>query len=309
MASDPFHPGLGELGQRLQALGDPAVEPPRLRPYQGSSSPAASQAAATPPPPAERPAPASAYSGWHTAPPAPAPPEPFAAPAPIDAAQQASSNGYGQTAGTSTPYPASPYPASPYPASPYPPLTGSAPQPTPNPAASTPPPASTLADPSIPSGLQRVINTVRQTLPLVQRLLPLLEGNIATAATAISALVAPQPSIQHIHHPPPPAPPAPAPVQVDLEPIERGLAEVRTSNRELRAQFAEHVTALERVEDKLEHVREATDRNTLEQQELVEDLRAVGGRVSTFAIIGLALLLLSLVLNGYLIFQLQRILH
>ncbi|HEY9127888.1 MAG TPA: hypothetical protein VIM62_12210, partial [Acidobacteriaceae bacterium] len=158
----------------------------------------------------------------------------------------------------------------------------------------------------------------------VQRLLPVLEGNIATAATAITALVAPQPSVQHIHHPPP-APPAPAPVpaQVDLEPLERGLGEVerslgeversltevRATHRELRTQVVEHVSALKRVEDQLDHVREATDRNTLEQQELVEDLRAVGGRVNTFALIGLILLVLSLLVNAFLVFQLQRILH
>jgi hypothetical protein len=96
---------------------------------------------------------------------------------------------------------------------------------------------------------------------------------------------------------------------VDLEPIERGLAEVRTSHRELRTQVQEQVTSLKRVEDHLERVREATDRNTLEQQELVQDLRSVGRRVSTFALIGLVLLALSLVLNAYLLVQLQHILR
>jgi t-SNARE complex subunit (syntaxin) len=91
--------------------------------------------------------------------------------------------------------------------------------------------------------------------------------------------------------------------------VERGLAEVRNSNRELRTQVQEQGTTLKRVEDQLDRVREATDRNTLEQQELVEDLRAVGNRISTFAIIGVVLLLVSLALNGYLIFQLQHILR
>jgi len=281
MASDPIHPGLGELGQRLQALSDPAPEPPRLRPYQGSQP---QQTTAAPP-----------YTDWRTA--APAHPEPFPAPGAADAAK-AASNGYTHVPGMSS---------------------AAAPA-----AEAQPQPQAAPVDPAIPSGLQRVINTVRQTLPLVQRLLPVLEGNIATAATAITALVAPQPSVQHIHHPPP-APPAPAPVpaQVDLEPLERGLGEVerslgeversltevRATHRELRTQVVEHVSALKRVEDQLDHVREATDRNTLEQQELVEDLRAVGGRVNTFALIGLILLVLSLLVNAFLVFQLQRILH
>jgi hypothetical protein len=135
---------------------------------------------------------------------------------------------------------------------------------------------------------------VRSAIPVVQKLLPLLDGNFATT---MGALMAPQ------HHP------APPPVQVDLEPVERGLAEVRNSNRELRTQVAEQGATLKRVEDQLDRVREATDRNTLEQQELVEDLRAVGSRIGTFAIVGLVLLLISLGLNGYLIYQLQHILR
>jgi hypothetical protein len=143
-----------------------------------------------------------------------------------------------------------------------------------------------------------MLDAMRSTMPLVQKLLPLLDGNFATA---ISALVAPQLS-QH------PAP-APPPVRVDLEPVERGLAELRASQRDLRGQVLEQGTSLKRVEDQLERVREATDRNTLEQQELVEDLRAVGGRISNLAIIGLVLLVLSLGVNIYFLIQLQHILR
>ena len=155
-----------------------------------------------------------------------------------------------------------------------------------------------LPDPNAPrtSGFQRAINAVRATLPLVQKLLPLLDGNFATA---VGSFMASQPS----HHTPPP------PVRVDLEPIERGLSELKNSHRELRVQVQEQVTSLKRVEDHLERVREATDRNTLEQQELVEDLRSVGSRISTFAIVGLVLLVISLGLNIWLLIQLQHILR
>jgi hypothetical protein len=66
---------------------------------------------------------------------------------------------------------------------------------------------------------------------------------------------------------------------------------------------------LKKVEDQLDRVREATDRNTLEQQELVEDLRSVGNRVNVFAIVGVVLLAVSLVLNIFLVVQLQHILR
>ncbi len=230
--------GLGELGQRVQAMGDPVADS-RLRPYQG-------------------------------------------APLPIGQA----SNGH----------PTPPYEPLPYEPLPYEPLEDLRSAPPLPPPVAAPGKQHLLNDPSPPkSGMQRAINAVRSTLPLVSKLLPLLDGNIVTA---ISALVAPQPS----HHPPPP-------VQVDLEPVERGLAEVRNSHRELRNQVQEQVTSLKRVEDQLERVREATDRNTLEQQEMVEDLRAVGSRVGMLAAIGLVLLLASLGMNVWFLIQLQHILR
>ena len=55
-------------------------------------------------------------------------------------------------------------------------------------------------------------------------------------------------------------------------------------------------------------VREATDRNTLEQQELMEDLKAVGNKVNMFALLVLALLIVSLLLNLFLFLHIQRVL-
>ncbi len=158
-------------------------------------------------------------------------------------------------------------------------------------------PASTEdAAASLKGGFQRVAQALRAAVPLVQKLLPLLDGNLATT---VSALLVPTQSAAH----PPAAPAAP----VDLEPVERGLTELRTSHRELRTQVGEQGTTLKRVEDQLERVREATDRNTLEQQELVEDVRAVGTRVSRFIVVGVILLAISVGLNIYLLLQIQHI--
>ncbi len=303
--SDPQNFGLGELGQRVQALGDPAPEP-RLRPYQGGSltggtpangsntRPAASREIPSreiplwenekpiSPAPASS-SPFSSYPGGYATPVIPASPEPYPPLGPAATPFNGTSNG---SAAASAAFTGTTPPSS-----------------SANPQSTLPPPASS-EDPNAPkSGLQRAVDAVRSAIPLVQRLLPLLDGNFATA---ITALVAPQTG----HHHPPPPPPVPVQqVHVDLEPVERGLAEVRTSHRELRGQVAEQGTTLKRVEDQLDRVREATDRNTLEQQELVEDLRAVGGRISTFAIIGLVLLLVSLGLNVYFLIQLQHILR
>lgn len=321
--SDPQQFGLGELGQRVQAMSDPVPGPaktppapvpsqsaapasadPRLRPYQGAPLPIGSLSSrgplpsfepredlrtplpnAAPPPAAARFSPSVAAASYP--PPAAAasqplpqsplrPFEPVSKTAPASAWEQ-----------VSVPAPAEPAPT-PEEAASQNSNTASGSQPGSAPVSSASP-----AEPA-KSGFQRAFDMVRSAIPMVQKLLPLIDGNFATA---VGALMAPQ------HHP------APPPVQVDLEPVERGLAEVRNSNRELRTQVAEQGATLKRVEDQLDRVREATDRNTLEQQELVEDLRAVGSRISTFAIIGLVLLIVSLGLNGYLIIQLQHILR
>ena len=55
-------------------------------------------------------------------------------------------------------------------------------------------------------------------------------------------------------------------------------------------------------------VREATDRNTLEQQELMEDLKSVGSKVNLFAILALGLLAISVGINVVLYLHILRVL-
>lgn len=163
-----------------------------------------------------------------------------------------------------------------------------------------PPPGRTLSTTPVPnaeaeasSAMQWIMGAVKQAVPFLQRLLPLVEGNIATAT---SNALASRP------HTPPPAP------RIDLQPIEAGLAELQGQQRELRDQLLEHNTSLKRVEDHLDMVREATDRNTLEQQELIEDLKAMGNKVNLLALLLLALLVISVLLNLFLFLHIQRVL-
>ncbi len=314
--NDPQNLGLSELGQRVQAMADP-VPDSRLRPYQGTMQTPASNGHSNPslePYEHSQAMPAQQASTATSIPsPVPYTQQPYSPPyspqIPGQFAAQSQAQKPVAYSNNSTPIreQLSPWETFPQPdPSQATPIQSRQVQSAPStPSASTQPQASQPSspasaapvDPNAPkSGIQRALDAIRSTIPLVQKLLPLIDGNIATA---VGALVA-----THVH----PAPPPPQ-VHVDLEPVERGLAEVRNSHRELRNQVAEHAASFKRVEDQLEHVREATDRNTLEQQELVEDLRAVGSRVSTFAIVGLVLLLLSLGLNIFLIFQLQHILR
>ncbi len=148
-------------------------------------------------------------------------------------------------------------------------------------------------DEDYPSNAQRAMSMLRMALPLVQRVLPLIEGNVASA---VANLLVPRP-----HTPPPAAP-------VNLDPIENGLADLRTEHRELHTQVGEQNSALKHVADQLEMVREATDRNTLEQQELLEDLKSVGSKVNMFAFLALLLLAVSLLVNVVLFLHIQRVL-
>jgi hypothetical protein len=143
------------------------------------------------------------------------------------------------------------------------------------------------------SGVQRAVNAFRAFMPVVQRLLPLIDGNIGTA---VANLIAPRPQQ------------APPPQKVDLAPLEEGLTKLQTQHLNLRDQVIEQNTALKRVEDQLEHVREATDRNTLEQQELLEDLKAFSGKIKIIAVVGISLLAVGFLLELAMFFHLQRVL-
>ncbi len=161
------------------------------------------------------------------------------------------------------------------------------PAPAPVPARKLPPP------PGQPrTGMERAAGILRVALPFVQRMLPLLDGNVDAT---VSNMLTPQT---------PKALPQPT---VNIVPLQEGLADLRVQQRALRDQVLEHNASLKRVEDHLQAVREATDRNTLEQQELLVDLKSVGGKVNVFAFIALALLGVSVILNVVLYLQIRHI--
>jgi hypothetical protein len=161
-----------------------------------------------------------------------------------------------------------------------------------------PPPGRALTVPSraeteVNSGMQWALGVMKQAVPFVQRLLPLLDGQIATT---VANFLAARP------HTPPPAP------KVDLHPLEHSLAELQIHHRDLKDSLADQNASLKRVEDQLDMVREATDRNTLEQQELIEDLKTMGNRVNLLALLFLGLLVISVLLNIFLFLHIQRVL-
>ena len=165
--------------------------------------------------------------------------------------------------------------------------TSSQPQP---PYRTPPPPGRTLSAPQDETGTQRAMAILKQAMPFVQKLLPLLEGNVASA---IANVFAARP-----HHTAP----------VDLMPVRHQVSELQVQQADLRNQVLEQNTAIKRVEDQLAMVREATDRNTLEQQELIEYLKAVANKVNLFAVLLFVMLIVSLVLNAALFLHIKQVL-
>jgi t-SNARE complex subunit (syntaxin) len=135
------------------------------------------------------------------------------------------------------------------------------------------------------------MSALRLALPFVQRILPLLDGNIVTA---VSNILGPHPQT--------------APHATSLVHVEDGLSDLQRQHQDLREQIVEQNSSLKRVEDQLEMVREATDRNTLEQQELIEDLKGVGNKVNLLAFAALCLLAVSIIVNVVLYLHIERVL-
>jgi hypothetical protein len=145
-------------------------------------------------------------------------------------------------------------------------------------------------------GLERAAGLLRTALPFVQRFLPLVEGPLGAVVSSVLASHAAKPS-------------APTSLAAgNLAPIQKGLARLEEQHQTLCEQVATQNSSLRRVEDRLESVREATDRNTLEQQELMEDLKAVGRKVNVVTVILGGMLLVSILLNLVLYLHLERVL-
>jgi septal ring factor EnvC (AmiA/AmiB activator) len=142
------------------------------------------------------------------------------------------------------------------------------------------------AGPESRSGFKRTAGAIRTILPVIQKVLPLLDGNIASAVSNILA--------------------RPDAARVDLAPVESALARIRTEHVQLRGQVADQNSALSRITDKLEKIKDATERNEAEQKELMRDLHRLRTKVSVIAWVGLGLLAISVAANVFLFLRLER---
>jgi len=109
--------------------------------------------------------------------------------------------------------------------------------------------AKTTAHAGKPSGLQRTIGVLRAVLPVV---LPLLEGNVASAASNMMS-----PRSQH---------------PVDLGPVESAVGKMKAEQRTLRDQVWEQKSSLQRLENEVAGIKTSSEQNVEDLRELAEHL-------------------------------------
>ncbi len=148
------------------------------------------------------------------------------------------------------------------------------------------------------SSMQRSLQALRTSLPLLQRILPLLEGNVLGT---LAGIVAPAPYQQ-------PAPAQAPPRAAEYSLSESSLAEMKAQHLEFRAQLQAQDATLKKVSEDVERLHEATERQTLEQEELIDELKAAGKRMNIVAFLAFALLAASIALNVVLYLQIHRLL-
>jgi hypothetical protein len=157
-----------------------------------------------------------------------------------------------------------------------------------SPARSLQKPSQPVAKPEGTSGFNKTMGAIRTVLPLVQRVLPLLDGNVALA---VANLLVPRQQ-------------GPA---VDLKPIEGALTRMRTEHLELGGKLDEQASSLKRIGDQLDLVKESTERHSLEQKEVTDDLHRLQKKVTVFAWTGLILLAVSIGVNVVLFLRVEHI--
>jgi hypothetical protein len=137
------------------------------------------------------------------------------------------------------------------------------------------------------SGFDRTIGVIRTIVPFVQKVLPLLDGNVALAAANLLA-----PRLQ--------GPP------VDIHPLEESMAKMRAELTGLRLGVTTHDAALERIEEQVDAVKNSLEESAASQQSMNTSLERVQRRLTTLTVVGLFLLLASIGMNVVLLVRMLR---
>ncbi len=134
--------------------------------------------------------------------------------------------------------------------------------------------------PPKPSKLERAMNVARTVLPIVGKMLPLLEGNVVGVASNLFANRPMQ--------------------EVDLKPLEESIARLQSDHRALAFHSGEQKRALQRLEDDFAALQEAVQKNAAEQAELIEHVAKLAKRTASFMRLVTILLVISILFTALL---------
>ncbi|MDE3200342.1 MAG: hypothetical protein KGN79_05415 [Acidobacteriota bacterium] len=149
--------------------------------------------------------------------------------------------------------------------------------------------SSRSAKPAGPSGFQRIVSMARTVLPIAEKLLPLLDGNVATAAANVFA-------------------PRPTPKPVDLTPLERSIDKLKGGHADLQVQLAEQSTHLRKVATQVKTLEETAHKLQSERDDLEEDVLTLRKRLSVVSRVAFTLIGLLVAADAYFILHNLRIL-
>jgi hypothetical protein len=126
-------------------------------------------------------------------------------------------------------------------------------------------------------------------LPLVGKLLPLLEGNVVSAASNLL-------SNRPMH-------------EVNLKPLEDSIARLQADHRALAFHTSEQKRALSHLEDDFAALQEAVQRNAADQAELIEGVAKLAKRTSSFMRLVVILLVASMLFTALLCVRIAYIIR
>jgi len=132
------------------------------------------------------------------------------------------------------------------------------------------------------------IGAARVVLPVVQKMLPLLEGNVASAAANLLT---------------------PTPRPVDLEPVKSAIGKVQADQRILRGQLSDQRESLISMEQELSSVKDGIDRSAAQLRELAEDQLKLRQRLTRLMWMVFILLTLSIAFTTLVCIRLAYILR
>ncbi len=140
---------------------------------------------------------------------------------------------------------------------------------------------------SLPS-IWRSILQMKVLLPYLGKILPMLDNSVSTAL----APVAPRQDL--------------AEVTRSFADVNKGFLDLQAGQREIRSHVQEQAGQLRRIDDQLLRLRESTERNTMEHQELVEDLRSASKLVRNLSAVMMILMVAVVIMVGFMLMHWHR---